>query len=475
MRLLGSGVFARVTIIQSPLSLRGQLGHSRLMASRPRASADVTVSELARNLSSWFPDGRATISAVGEITFPEFPTSARTIRPVWVEATKTLVAPVSDEDSIIAVVRVHFHRKLSGIDVSVAGALVRVFNQDIAAAPLLEAHQELWISLQQTRFMRAISRLAPFHTAHFMRWLRQLENASTLRYENKPFAATILLTKQVKWVTGNESLNCVRFPDGLPTERALFGEKWLRALTQSRELGLVALGHGMGFWGVFRLPPPTTACPINPPHKSLRGLCSALIPGTMSIVVTEFGDYYALFPNGCIFLKTQGHWFYLSIEHIREALEKSVGSALAEAVVSLSLDLGYERKGALIVVLDDPKAAHLLVPDHNLAGRSNDALRTFSRRLNLLRESHREIVKDIATIDGALLLSKTGKILDAGCMITDPKIIDVQAKGHRELRKFPGARSTAAWNSSIYGTSVKISEDGPIDVFRDGERLARVG
>jgi hypothetical protein len=68
-------------------------------------------------------------------------------------------------------------------------------NSDIASAPFFPDDNELWLALQQSRFARAIGRFFP--TEAFMRWLRVVENASSLRYEGSTFAARLLITKKL--------------------------------------------------------------------------------------------------------------------------------------------------------------------------------------------------------------------------------------------------------------------------------------
>ena len=60
-------------------------------------------------------------------------------------------------------------------------------------------------------------------------------------------------------------------------------------------------------------------------------------------------------------------------------------------------------------------------------------------------------------------------------MISDPTPIALSLAGLTDKARFPGARSTAAWNASVYGISIKISEDGPITVYRKGKRILQTG
>jgi hypothetical protein len=60
-------------------------------------------------------------------------------------------------------------------------------------------------------------------------------------------------------------------------------------------------------------------------------------------------------------------------------------------------------------------------------------------------------------------------------LLGEPSLASLRATGHADLRRFPGARTTAAWNASIHGLALKVSEDGPITVFRHGRVVGQMG
>jgi hypothetical protein len=116
-----------------------------------------------------------------------------------------------------------------------------------------------------------------------------------------------------------------------------------------------------------------------------------------------------------------------------------------------------------------PKISHASEP--NRPGSTAN----ISRKLKITNESHRKILRAGAAIDGAIVLSKTGKVLDSACMIGEPSPTDCAAVGKKGLQRFAGARTTAAWNASIFGVAAKISEDGPITVFEYGNVIQQLG
>lgn len=85
------------------------------------------------------------------------------------------------------------------------------------------------------------------------------------------------------------------------------------------------------------------------------------------------------------------------------------------------------------------------------------------------------MLKNIAAIGGALVIDKKGKVIDVACMISDPSDEELRSNGLSSRERFSGARSTAAWNASIFGLALKVSEDGPVTVYRKGKRVLQIG
>ncbi len=115
------------------------------------------------------------------------------------------------------------------LDLDFANSLVRVFNEDVRTAPDFLAHSELWMSLRQTQFRRAIARFSAFSTLPMVKWMQIVESSTSLRYEGKPFTFCIFMSKQLKWITTPIGSRFVAFGTPIPFERAILLENWIRA------------------------------------------------------------------------------------------------------------------------------------------------------------------------------------------------------------------------------------------------------
>ena len=367
-------------------------------------------------------------------------------------------------------------RKFSEEESRLAREFIRVFNDDIRSASEWGRHEELWLSLQQTRLSRVIARVSPFHTPIFLKWLRAFENAVSLRYERQPFSIQLVLTKQLEWIKSNPAVDYVKFSSAMTLSAALFEEKWVRSLAAGEELALVGMGHDKGVSGIMYVKGKTVVdeTKLIAPHTKLNPLCATLVPGTMAFLASPQGDLRVLFPNGSTFTKSQGSWSMSNLMLLQNELGRVFAPAIAQATTRLAADLSYEGHGAVLCFVSDPKSVNDLVPDHSDKDRVNYALRLMSRRLNVLSEGHQIFIKKVSGIDGAIVFDFDGNVLDAGCMISDPPEPLLLKAGFDKPRRFAGARSTAAWNASLRGIAIKISEDGPITVYNKGEAIMQI-
>jgi hypothetical protein len=441
-----------------------------------RASNEATAEELQRQLASLFPEANVAQKTLAELK--ELDTSL-----LDDSSTRNDLIVHSGEHALTAVVRSASLGPVYGFTMTMtrqydihehrfARFYTRVFNDDLKTAPLWGPHEELWLSLQQTRHSRTIGRFSPFHTPTFVKWLRTFENAQSLRYEGSQFSIRLVLTKQVEWIRNNEAADFVKFPKEMTLAAALFEEKWTRALAAEGDVALVGLGHDRGIIGVMcPNSQPSSSSTITAPHSDLSGLCNALVKGTMAFVASTKGDLHIIFPNGATFVKSQGQWALFNLRSLERALLDNLPANVARSVARLTFDLSYEGRGALFCFLEDAFKIGEVVPDHLVKDRSNRPLRLTSRKLDINQMGHRKILKRVATIDGAIVFDFMGRVLDSACMISDPSVAALSSAGQTAKVRFPGARSTAAWNASIYGLSVKVSEDGPITVYRKGQRI----
>jgi hypothetical protein len=352
--------------------------------------------------------------------------------------------------------------------------LVRLFSRDVRVVADLRQDQEVWFSLCATRFARTVARASAFSTTPFIAWLACLEAASSQTYEQQPFSGSAIFTKQLRWVADAAGGAFVRFADPMSFESALLHEKWTRPLLASGELALVGVGRSGAVHGLVAYGHGGELGAIAP-HHELAGLYRYLVRGTTLFLSSGQGDIFVSLPEGPTFAKSQGRWHYRDYDAFMRVVSAHLPADLGANVLQLALDLSFERIGSLLVFLSDGASMSDLIPDHETPDRVSQPLRQNVAGLRLMQVHGRQVIAAAARADGAIVFDRGGRVLDAACMVAEPSDSLRRARGVDSLMRFPGARTTAAWNASFSGLAIKVSEDGPLEIYRDGACILRMG
>lgn len=441
-----------------------------------RARQQFTWEEFARNLEGFFP-GSATRILTEEETGAAWemdPGGAYKLMRMTQDGRRIILFVLDGgTGSPVRAIELEFRTDCSANELKLAHIFARVFNNDLNSSEGTD-NPELWAGSQITRFSRTIARFTTFTTRRFLLWLQVVENATSLTYEGNPFAVHLLLTWNKSYVTDRAGEDFVKFKIPISRESALLGEKWVRALTYSGAVALVAVPRGGGVIGVVTLADAEEAESVAVLHEDLRALTGYVRPGVALISANALGDMYVVLADNLTFIKRQGRWRYLNPRLLLDRLRLFVPAASASAILSIALSLSYERRGALLGVVGREDIS-FAVPDHGASASSNAALRAIATKLNPLNAAHNKLLRNVAGIDGAIIFGRDGEVLDIACMIATPSGEQLDKRGCRLGPSQPGARSTAAQNCSVFGLAIKISDDGPITVYEAGKLLMTLG
>ena len=151
-----------------------------------------------------------------------------------------------------------------------------------------------------------------------------------------------------------------------------------------------------------------------------------------------------------------GQWTRLSHSSVYQLLPPSYPNELKNLLLDIVGQLSQQHVGALIVLPED------------LDGLLKTCALGLSQRLNgagllKLSPATRGFFQRLCAIDGAVILSSDATVVDAGVIVNIPPGSPAE-----------GARSTAAQAASKFGIAIKVSHDGPITVYRSGQRVASI-
>lgn len=192
-----------------------------------------------------------------------------------------------------------------------------------------------------------------------------------------------------------------------------------------------------------------------------------LVPGAEVIAI--YSGFEAGKIDSISYIRLDEHLGRLTSRDLRQ-LETSVPLDTLKAVVDLAVDIGREGRegkpvGTLFVVGDTRKVLSFCHP----AGF--DPVRGYSRKERDLRDPRtREAIKEVAQLDGAVIVSADGTV-ERACQIVDA------AHANITLSKGLGSRhwAAAAISRVTKAISVAVSQsNGTVRLFQNGEVILRV-
>ncbi|MGW9269345.1 hypothetical protein [Microbacterium sp. NPDC055599] len=353
--------------------------------------------------------------------------------------------------------------------------LAAVFDHDLQVVGSSRRAQEVWSELSDTRFLRAASRISPFATTPLLRWVRAFGAAARQTYEGVPFAGSLVMVKNLESFRTAVGDRYNAFEQPMDFERALLNEKWLRPFLQNGDFALVTVGHSGRVRGFTDAKQPWSHSVELAPTAELEGLYGHLRAGTSVLSASVSGDIHLALPSGVTFVNTQGRWRYQNWMRLEAIVARHSDDSVAQHVVRLVRSASFSHQGALFLVLGPDINVSQVIPDHRDAERSSKALRATLTGIALDDHLTSRLLRIASRIDGAIVLSSTGQVLDVASMVTEPTASTLAESGLAHLQRFPGARTTAAWNGSVAGLAIKVSDDGPVDAFERGRLVFHAG
>jgi len=265
--------------------------------------------------------------------------------------------------------------------------------------------------------------------------------------------------------------SALRYSPGLTSIRSFYrlcdGLQTLALVDQNGFLAeIVDVEEWAQAYADIPLPVPSTARYQTHSRATLCG-------GHVCIILTPNGEMKIIANGVQMFRFWNGRWRLTDAERKYELWTKAVrNSELAERLFVAALNLAEERRGGLLVVLDDPRSATKLVSTTDLVkhlpDRGHDPVAGTKDQLHYLLHKKRvldvpvPVLETIARIDGGIVLDQESSLLAFGAILRHQDLDDLHPEN------IEGGRTTAAIAASRYGNVLEISEDGLISFFQRG-------
>jgi len=200
--------------------------------------------------------------------------------------------------------------------------------------------------------------------------------------------------------------------------------------------------------------------------------------GRCGIALSRQGDILVFDEGSLRFTYRYGQWQYWNHAHLVNLLRdraraqrvpRAILGRVVGTIYRAALDVSFRRSGGLFVILHNYRWLRELVRVGDAIGdeRRQRVDMEFDASLvdRVIQALPRTVVVELASLDGAVVLANSGRILAYGAVL--------YPKRAGRLRGIEGSRSKAAIGASNYGLAVKISADGEITVYYAGEEFIR--
>lgn len=193
--------------------------------------------------------------------------------------------------------------------------------------------------------------------------------------------------------------------------------------------------------------------------------------GGVGVALTRNGDILVVHDGKLAFNQRAGKWSKWDHAAILKKLRalfdfRGAPQQIADVLSYLyhvALDLAFRRSGGLLIVVgSEDRLKRLLTGSSDIltSARRKEPEKSLDSSLTAraIYRSDRRVTGDLASLDGALAVDRTGELLAYGAM--------TKSSGAAQQ----GARTRAAHAASREGVAIKVSADGDIGFYRSGKR-----
>ena len=200
-------------------------------------------------------------------------------------------------------------------------------------------------------------------------------------------------------------------------------------------------------------------------HGQFRSVLEVTGPGSFAAFVTPNSEVDVLFEPDGILRWQRGRWTLLELARVASLFAEHLNSPdTAKLLCEIVVGIAAIRHGALILLSDHTSEEIGIIRriDDTEIGK---LLRERLLNLQVLEAYHRGVFTAAVTSDGMTVIDSAGVVMDSGALVD---LAGATAPGG-------GGRTAAAQSASRHGLVIKISEDGPIQLWRNGEQLMQIG
>ncbi len=203
-------------------------------------------------------------------------------------------------------------------------------------------------------------------------------------------------------------------------------------------------------------------------HREIFSLVRHAGAGAFAVSVNEASEIEVMINPDKLLVRRKGGWAVFDPDIIRSFLAGSIDAGAVDDLLWTVYALSKNRHGTVILVYD--RGARQLAALKKGSVGGDDPI----GRLLISRVKGRPIgdLKETGTLlrilssDGMTVFNKNGRLLETGFIIDTSHAREVVTGG---------GRTTAASAASFFGKVLKVSQDGPIELYQGGKQVYRFG
>lgn len=190
--------------------------------------------------------------------------------------------------------------------------------------------------------------------------------------------------------------------------------------------------------------------------------------GAFAVTVNEASEIEVLTSPAKLLVRRKGGWAIFDPDIFRSFLADSMEPSVADDLIWTAYALSKSRHGTVVLVFNKG-ARKLATLKKGSVGGDDPVGRLLvdgvkGRTITELKQAGS--IHRILSSDGLTVFNMHGKLVDTGFIIDTSHAREVVTGG---------GRTTAASAASFFGKVIKVSQDGPIDLYQDGTLIYRFG
>lgn len=202
-------------------------------------------------------------------------------------------------------------------------------------------------------------------------------------------------------------------------------------------------------------------------NRETLSLLSKAGEGAFAIFVNNASEVEIVLDSDQILVWRKGAWGVYDPDIYRAFLSGYLEKRSIDYLVWSIYALSKARHGTVVLIAEDETDIERLRMG-SVGGRDplSRALISHVRgaKIGTLKRSGE--LSRILSSDGLTVINRKGQLLDTGVIVDTSKVSDLVTGG---------GRTTAATAASHFGPVIKVSEDGPVELYRNGKRIYRFG